>query len=144
LLVEGKNAVGLWLGSGFFGQNVAWLEDFDYGQPRARAKIFIEYTDGSIAEVGTDRSWNATTSPILFDNVYWGETYDARLEEISDWASVGCDTRSWQEGGILEAPCPDAKLAVATNSAHPRQTGAIETRQHTSRWSKTNYLIDFR
>ena len=108
-LTEGKNAIGLWLGSGFFGQNVAWMEDFDYGQPRARAKLFVEYTDGTGETFGTDSSWKATTSPVMFDNVYWGETYDAR-REIPDWASVGCETRSWQDAVILDAPCPVENL----------------------------------
>lgn len=109
LVKEGENALGIWLGSGFFGQNVAWEEDFDYGQPRARAKLFVEYEDGTSETFGTDRSWKATTSPIVFDNVYWGETYDARLE-ISDWASVGCDESLWQDAVLLDAPCPTENL----------------------------------
>ncbi|WP_309008743.1 family 78 glycoside hydrolase catalytic domain [Pelagicoccus sp. SDUM812005] len=108
-LRKGINALGIWLGSGFFGQNVAWEEDFDYGQPRARAKVFVEYEDGTVEEFGTDSSWKATTSPVVFDNVYWGETYDARLE-IPDWASVGCDESLWQSAVWLEAPCPTEKL----------------------------------
>lgn len=108
-LREGNNALGVWLGSGFFGQNVAWEQDFDYGQPRARAKVFVEYEDGTMEEFGTDSSWKATTSPVVFDNVYWGETYDARLE-ISDWASVDCDESMWQSAVPLEAPCPPENL----------------------------------
>ncbi|MEX0330990.1 MAG: family 78 glycoside hydrolase catalytic domain [Puniceicoccaceae bacterium] len=103
-LVEGSNAIGLWLGNGFFGQNVAWQHDFNYGQPRARTKVFVEYTDGSTEVFGTDCSWHATTGPIVFDNVYWGETYDAR-KEVPGWASSGCDTSTWQQAVVLEEPC---------------------------------------
>lgn len=108
-LREGRNAIGLWLGSGFFGQNVAWQHDFNYGQPRARAKLFVEYADGTTGDFGTDCSWNATTSPVVFDNIYWGETYDAR-REIPGWSAVGCDTGTWQQAVELEAPCPAENL----------------------------------
>ncbi|MBD5780046.1 family 78 glycoside hydrolase catalytic domain [Pelagicoccus sp. NFK12] len=109
LLKQGDNALGIWLGSGFFGQNVAWKQDFDYGQPRARAILYVEYEDGSVESFGTDGNWKATTSPIVFDNVYWGETYDARLE-IPDWASAGYDDSSWQDAVLLSAPCPTDRL----------------------------------
>lgn len=109
LLQPGTNALGIWLGSGFFGQNVAWKEDFDYGQPRARAVIHVEYQDGTQEVFGTDNRWRATPSPIVFDNVYWGETYDARLE-IADWSQVGCDDSSWQRAVVLEEPCSADRL----------------------------------
>ncbi len=108
-LAQGKNALGIWLGSGFFGQNAAWKQDFDYGQPRARVKVFVDYEDGTTETFGTDRSWKTTASPVLFDNVYWGETYDARLE-IPEWASVGCEESAWQNAVVLDEPCPAENL----------------------------------
>ena len=108
-LKPGVNALGAWLGNGFYGQNLAFNPKFEYGKPRLRAKIFVEYTDGSSETFVTDTSWKATVSPILFDNVYWGESYDAR-KEISGWSKPGLDDSSWQQAIQLKAPCPDSKL----------------------------------
>jgi hypothetical protein len=46
-LKEGKNVLGFWLVHGFYGQNLAFNPAFEYGKPRLRAKLFVEYTDGS-------------------------------------------------------------------------------------------------
>lgn len=139
-LQQGENAIGIWLGSGFFGQNVAWKQDFDYGQPRARAKLFVEFEDGTTASFGTSSDWKATTSPIVFDNVYWGETYDARLEK-SDWASVGCDLSSWQNAVLLEDPCPTEGLRsqLIAPIKPQRRIEPVAIR----RFGKDRYIVDF-
>jgi alpha-L-rhamnosidase len=108
-LKQGNNALGVWLGNGFYGQNIGFAKKFGYGQPSVRAKLFIEYDDGTIAQFGTDNTWKATASPIVFDNVYWGESYDARLE-IPNWSETGLDDSTWQQAIDLPAPCPDARL----------------------------------
>ncbi len=108
-LKPGINALGVWLGNGFYGQNLAFNPKFEYGKPKLRAKLFVEYTDGSSEVFATDTRWKATVSPILFDNAYWGESYDAR-KEIPGWAKPGLDDSSWQQAVKLPAPCPDNKL----------------------------------
>ncbi|MBK1876438.1 alpha-L-rhamnosidase [Pelagicoccus mobilis] len=139
-LRKGRNALGLWLGSGFFGQNVAWKHDFDYGQPRARAKLFVEYEDGTSEVFGTDASWKATVSPIVFDNVYWGETYDARLE-IPEWASVACDESEWQDAVVLEEPCPTDRLRsqLIAPIRVQREIEAVEVKDV----GNGTYVVDF-
>lgn len=108
-LTTGNNALGAWLGNGFYGQNLGFNPNLGYGRPSLRAKIFIEYTDGTTQTVVTDTSWRATIGPIVFDNIYWGESYDARLE-IPGWAEPGLNTSTWQNAVTLPAPCPDDKL----------------------------------
>lgn len=110
-LKPGTNALGLWLGNGFYGQGLAFSPKFEYGKPKLRAKLFVEYTDGSSETFATDTSWKATVSPILFDNVYWGESYDAR-QEIPDWSKPGLDDSKWQHAVNVKAPCPDNKLRL--------------------------------
>lgn len=105
----GENALGIWLGNGFYGQNLAFNAKFGYGQPRVRLKLFIDYADGSSQEFATDTSWKTCVSPVVFDNVYWGETYDARLE-IPDWSMPGFDDSDWQPAVQLPPPCPDDRL----------------------------------
>jgi hypothetical protein len=69
LLRPGRNAIGLWLGNGFFGQTLAFGGKLGYGAPGAIAKLVIDYADGSQQVLVTGASWRATTGPILFDNV---------------------------------------------------------------------------
>ncbi len=108
-LKKGDNALGFWLGNGFYGQNMAFNKKFVYGQPTVRAKLFVEYTDGTAEEIVTDETWKATVSPTVFDNVYWGESYDARLE-IDDWSQPGIDVSNWQSAIEVNSPCPDDRL----------------------------------
>lgn len=102
-LQSGPNAVGLMLGNGFFGQNFAFVRGLKWGKPTAIALVMIEYTDGSRQAITTGPQWKATTGPIVFDNVYVGETYDARLE-IPGWSGVGFDSSEWAPVSVREAP----------------------------------------
>jgi alpha-L-rhamnosidase len=101
---QGRNAFGIWLGNGFYGQNLAfgaaWLA---WGPPTVICKIVIECDDGTSHVVGTDDSWKAETGPVLFDNVYAGETYDARRERAG-WSSAGYDDFGWQKSVRVTGP----------------------------------------
>jgi alpha-L-rhamnosidase len=108
-LKAGTNALGFWLGNGFYGQNLAFDPKFEYGKPSVRAKFLIDYRDGSQAVFSTSTDWKTTQSPIIFDNIYWGETYDARLE-IPDWSKPGFDDSNWQSAVVQKSPCPDENL----------------------------------
>ena len=113
LLNEGKNAIGAVLGDGWFRGRIGFAggQRNIYGEQLALlAQLEVQYVDGSIERIVTDRNWRASTGPILFNSIYDGETYDARLE-LSGWTLPGFDDLSW--GGvrgvdwdlnILEAP----------------------------------------
>ena len=104
LLRRGTNAVGVMLGNGFFGQNhafnVAWL---GYGSPMLLAKLVVDYADGTTQVIATDESWKANTGPILYDNVYGGETYDARCERAG-WNLPGFDDSHWPAARQINSP----------------------------------------
>ena len=103
-LRQGGNAIGVMLGNGFYGQNLAFMAPgLAWGSPVLLAKCMIEYADGSAEIIATNSSWRATTGPVLFDNVYAGETYDARLE-IPGWAEPGLDDKHWQAARVAKAP----------------------------------------
>ena len=103
MLHPGRNAVGIMLGSGFFGQNhafnVTWLAN---RQPALLAKIIVDYADGTAQTIVTDDSWKAETGPILYDNVYGGETYDAR-REWKGWNEPAFGDARWQTAVIIPA-----------------------------------------
>lgn len=77
-LQEGENVVGFWLGRDWFSKRHAyWASD---GSPRVRATLFIEFDDGTTQIFSTDENWSAATSPIIANDIYNGERYDARHE----------------------------------------------------------------
>eukprot|EP01122_Echinamoeba_exundans_P001906 TRINITY_DN11883_c0_g1_i1.p1 TRINITY_DN11883_c0_g1~~TRINITY_DN11883_c0_g1_i1.p1 ORF type:complete len:335 (-),score=19.37 TRINITY_DN11883_c0_g1_i1:386-1390(-) len=79
MLVDGENAIGVLLGGG-------WYTQMDSNDPRGQlvALLSIKFRSGSIQSVVTDDSWYATQGWIVYDSVFNGERYDARLE-IPGW-----------------------------------------------------------
>lgn len=101
-LKSGKNTLGLIVGNGFYGQNISWKNDPEserdmaFGTPAVRLLVKVTYTDGTRAQFVTDESWKNSTGPIVFDNVYGGDTYDARFE-ISGWNTLSYDDSAWSQ-----------------------------------------------
>ena len=105
-LKAGKNAVGIILGNGFYGQDISWKsdpeseKDLSYGVPAVRLVLKVSYTDGTREMLFSDGDWKASTGPIVFDNVYGGDTYDARFE-IPGWNTADYKSEDWAPVGIL-------------------------------------------
>ena len=99
-LNTGTNAFGIMLGNGFYGQNISWKrdpeseKDLSYGPPTVKLLLKLKYKDGTEADFYTDQNWKEATGPIVFNNIYGGDTYDARYE-LGNWNSVGFDDSSW-------------------------------------------------
>jgi len=97
---SGKNAFGIILGNGFYAQDISWKrdpeseKDMAFGPPTVKCLVKLTYTDGTSSEFYTDKNWKESTGPIVFNNVYGGDTYDARYE-IGKWNTVGFDDTSW-------------------------------------------------
>jgi alpha-L-rhamnosidase len=88
-LRTGLNTIGVILGEGFFSQSVVqgrhgWAEE-SYGEKRLRLQLDITYGDNTNHQIVSDHKWLTATGPIISDNVYAGEIYDAR-NEIAGWA----------------------------------------------------------
>ena len=100
ILEPGTNALGIILGNGFYGQNISWKndpeseKDLSYGPPAVRLLIKVTYTDGQEDNFYTDDTWRESTGPIVFNNIYGGDTYDARYE-INGWNTVGYNDKDW-------------------------------------------------
>jgi hypothetical protein len=102
-LIRGENVVGLMLGNGFYGQNFAFGGGLGYGAPRAKMVIELQYIDGASETIFTTSDWKAAQSPVLFDNLYAGETYDARMEQ-AQWSSPGFNDSHWAPVEVMPAP----------------------------------------
>jgi len=97
MLVEGKNAMGAILGDGWFRGRIGFGGGRRniYGQHLALlAQLDVQYEDGSNERFVTDETWRASTGPILLNDIYDGETYDARLEHTG-WTLPEFDDSGW-------------------------------------------------
>jgi alpha-L-rhamnosidase len=73
------------------------------GRPRVLAQLHIEFADGSHQTVVSDQTWKASEGPILRNNVYLGELYDARKEQPG-WNEPGFDDAAWHQPGLAQEP----------------------------------------
>lgn len=103
-LLDGANALGVWLGDGFFNQDQVWgAQGLSYGQPRLIARLEMTHADGSHSTVVSDATWRCATSAVVASNVYQGESYDARLE-AAGWARADFADATWEPAVLMEAP----------------------------------------
>ena len=102
LLVEGENAIGSWLGDGWYRGRLGWRGGFHnvFGYDLSLiAQLEIRYADGTVQTVATDWTWRAAPSPIISSGLYDGEVYDARAVEPG-WSSAGFDDSSWSRVAV--------------------------------------------
>ena len=85
-----ENELRVTVGRGWFRSPMpGWIDSEDrrarYAQPCGLiALLKIRYADGSETVLSTDESWEYGEGPVLFSEIYDGETYDARVA-ICDW-----------------------------------------------------------
>lgn len=109
LLSKDKNTIGITLGNGrYFG-----MRDLQETFPSLLAQLEIEYTDGSQTTIVSDTSWKVTSKgPIVANNEFDGEEYDARLE-LSGWNKNGFDDSGWLSVEVMNTPA--GELTVQPN-----------------------------
>lgn len=100
---QGKNAIGVMLGDGWFRGFLVWAGNRNvYGDKLALiCQLEITYADGTGKMVVSGKDWKAATGPILASDIYNGETYDARLEK-KGWTEAGFDAAAWKGINILK------------------------------------------
>lgn len=113
-----ENAIGVTLGNGRFytmRQNYKPYKIPNFGYPKMRMNLVIEYTDGSRQRINSDEKWKLTArGPIRSNNEYDGEIYDARLE-LGDWTSPGYDDSAWLNAQRAELPYGTLRGNTAPN-----------------------------
>ena len=118
---DGRNALGVWLGSGRFYAPRANAQS--YGFPKLHLQLELDYADGTRDTVVSDGTWRLTADgPIQANNEYDGESYDAR-REMPGWAETGFNDAAWQPAQIVDAPGG----ALSAQMAEPiRISGALK------------------
>ncbi|OFX62108.1 MAG: alpha-L-rhamnosidase [Bacteroidetes bacterium GWB2_41_8] len=115
-MIQPKNAIGAILGDGWYRGNIGWeSQDGYYGNKLALlAQLQINYTDGTSEMVVSDQNWKVTNNgPILFSDIYNGETYDAR-NELTGWTNIGFDDSQWGNVSTLNH---SKKILIAPQGA---------------------------
>jgi alpha-L-rhamnosidase len=73
--------------------------------------LSVTYTDGTQQTVSTDNTWTWSDSPIIGDDIYNGETYDARQEQHG-WDTTQFDASQWRP--VTTATAPAGTLTAST------------------------------
>lgn len=105
----GPNALAAYLAPGWYTTPLQWYrQGYNYGStPEAlKAQLRIEHTDGSVEWIVTDGSWKAEVSPILFAEIYDGETYDARRAQPG-WDTASFSDAHWKAVQLVEPAEPE-------------------------------------
>lgn len=106
-LQNGKNAIGVLLGNGWYNHQSKAVWDFDRAPWRNRPAfcmdLRITYSDGSVETIPTDLSWKTSSGALVFNSIYTGEYYDARLEQ-KGWNTPDFDDSQWHGVGYRGAP----------------------------------------
>ncbi len=109
-LAIGANCVGVMLGNGWYNPlplrmwgNLNLRKHLVTGRPCFRAQLEVEYRDGTRHTVSSDQTWKVGDGPLLRNNVYLGEIYDARVEQPG-WDKPGFGDGKWRVPGKAEEP----------------------------------------
>lgn len=104
LVQKGENAIGLMTGLGW--RSLREAEDgVGWGDSLFALQIMMEYEDGAEDWVFSDpdRFRYTTNGPVVYNSIYNGEVYDARLE-MPGWDKVGFDESRWSDAVEKEPP----------------------------------------
>ena len=95
-LLSDTSVLSLALGNGWFRGRLGWSgKSGFYGSELAGlAELHVEFEDGHRQLVGTDATWQAGPSATLVNDLYDGQTIDARLDS-SDWTLPGAALAGW-------------------------------------------------
>ncbi|WP_163167147.1 alpha-L-rhamnosidase [Arthrobacter sp. Alg241-R88] len=110
-LLQPVNTLGAALGNGWYRGNLSWNGNSAfYGKELGFfGQLDIEFADGFVQTVSTDSSWESGPSATTANDIYNGQTIDARRAGIQ-WARPGYDAGSWAGVHALEF---DASRLVA-------------------------------
>ncbi|MDP4208336.1 MAG: glycoside hydrolase family 78 protein [Bacteroidota bacterium] len=107
LLQNGKNAIGVILGNGWYNHQSTAVWNFHQAPWRARPAfcmdLRITYEDGSVETVTSGNDWKTSTGSVIFNSIYTAEHIDARLEQLG-WNTTNFDDSKWTPATLRSAP----------------------------------------
>jgi len=104
MLKQGSNAIGAVLGAGWYkGDLAGWIGRRNvYGDKTALLlQMNVLFKDGSESVIVSDDEWKSSDGPILYSELYHGETYDARLEK-EGWDKPDYGDSAWEKAQYVD------------------------------------------
>ncbi len=135
-LRSGDNAVGAILGNGFYNPAKFW--DLGYGTPRFLMQLYVSYEDGTHDIIISDESWKASKSPVLVDMVFYGEHYDARLEQPG-WCESSFNDSKWEQAALKKAP----EGVLRAHMAYPDRVMEVLDPVEIEKLGEGRFKVDF-
>jgi len=135
-----RTVIGLRLGNGWYRGYLGFTgRRAVYGDERAGyAELEVRFADGHVQRVVSDESWRASTGEVRADDLYNGETIDARLRDDA-WLRSDHDDTDWDAVTVVEFD--PARLVARTSPPVRRFAELAVQRLWTSPSGKT--LVDF-
>jgi len=141
LLKEGKNAVGVLLGNGWYNHQSTAVWYFDEAPWRARPSfcmdIRITYSDGSQETITSGTDWKTSLSPIVFNSIYTGEHVDGRLTQRG-WNTPGFDDSKWKNSIPVSAPSSN----IVAQALQPIRDVEVIPAKKMTKVSDSHYIFD--
>ncbi|MEU1972694.1 family 78 glycoside hydrolase catalytic domain [Microbacterium sp. NPDC019599] len=141
MLVSGDNAVGAWLGDGWWRGYLGWdgesraLYGNDLG---VLVQLEIDYADGTRQIVTSGEEWKTAPGPIRAADLYMGEDFDAR-EHDAAWSTATFDDSGWTPVGVIDQ---DTSVLVAPDGPPVRHIETL-TAQNVSTSPSGTTILDF-
>jgi len=111
LLKKGSNNFKIWLGEGFYRQDVVWGGGLTYSIPLTKATIIVTYENGKQDVLVTNiDDWKYSASPISSANYHEGETYNANLENVFDWKTPEIATGKDIPAKLIPSPMEPMRI----------------------------------
>lgn len=137
----GNNVIAVLLGNGMQNALGAYIWHFDEAPWRSAPKLCfeltIEYQDGNIDTIISDSKTKTKSSPILFDDLHYGEYYDASLE-IENWDAADFDDSGWKNAIEAEIPQGECRFCEADPIVLRKELKPISITEYNG-----GYIYDF-
>lgn len=140
-LQEGKNAIGVLLGNGWYNHQSTAVWYFHKAPWRNRPAFCMDlrltYEDGTVETITTGKEWKTALSPIIFNSIYTAEHYDARKEQPG-WNTSKFNDSAWKQVVYRAAPSDN----IVAQTLYPiRNVEEIPARS-VQKFSDTVYVFD--
>jgi alpha-L-rhamnosidase len=140
-LMAGKNAVGVLLGNGWYNHQSTAVWDYHLAPWRQRPTFCLDlritYTDGSTETISSNEHWKTASSPVIMNNIYTAEHYDARLEQTG-WNTINFDDSKWKPAFNRPAPSQNVTAQAMVPVRNVEEIPAISV----NHFSDKNYVFD--
>lgn len=140
-LQQGGNALGMLLGNGWYNHQALAVWNFHNAPWRGRPAFCLDlrlvYTDGSEETITSGLGWKTGSGPLIYNNIYTGEHYDARLEQPG-WDLPGFDDSKWSNIRLRGTP---SQQIVAQQTVPIRLTKTFNPRSF-KKLDEHTYLFD--